>query len=86
MAGAVHHDVAGLEVAVDDAALVDGLEAGADLPAERHRLLGRQVAHGLDQVVERLALDELHADVEGTLHLAKVVDAADVGMGDGLGQ
>src|SRR6185503_8071711 len=29
---AVHHDVSGLEVAVDDAALVDGLEPGADLP------------------------------------------------------
>ncbi len=85
-ARAVDHDVARLEVAVDDPALVDGLEAGAHLPAEGDGLPGREVADGLDQVVERLALDELHADVEGAVHLAEVVDAADVGMGDGLSQ
>ena len=58
-----HHDVRGLEIAVDDALLVDRLETARDLLGESQRLPGRHrapLAAGSQPVVERHAVHELH--------------------------
>ena len=52
-------DVGGLQVAVDDALLVRGLERLGDLPRDRQRL-GERHRAARDVRREVLALDELH--------------------------
>ncbi len=67
---------AGLEVAVDEAALVRGVEGVGDLDADAQRLLGRQrpLPRPLGQ---RLALEELHDEVLDARLVADVVERAD---------
>src|SRR5262245_63003579 len=67
-------DVRGLQVAVNDARFVRGLEAFGDLPAEVDRLVERQRA-ALQPLLERLALDELE-DEEA--RVADLIDAEDL--------
>ena len=72
----VDEDVVGLQVAMDDAALMREADTGEDLPDDLHRLGRRQPA--LDQVLERCAIDVLHRDPVAALVLAAVVDRDDV--------
>ena len=56
------HDIAGLDVAVDDARAVRVLERLQDAVGVRNRTLGIQRA-ALDQLLQQPSLDELHDDV-----------------------
>ena len=57
-------DVLGLEVAVDDARAVRLFERAADLDQDRERALDRHRAFRAHRLVEVLALEVLHHDVE----------------------
>src|SRR5262249_45060491 len=84
--GGVEQDVAGLEVAVDDAVGVDGGQGLGDLAGQAEgRLRGAEAALGAEPGGERLPLDEGHDDVGDAVLLADVVDGADVGVADGGG-
>jgi hypothetical protein len=80
--GALDEDVAGLDVAVEDAELV-GLVEGDGAVAEDHDLV---MQRQLEAVAQRLAGDQFHGDVGLALDLADLEDLADVGVVDaGLG-
>jgi hypothetical protein len=68
-------DVRGLQVTMDDALLVRGLERVGDLVGDRQRLVERHRTV-VDAVGERRPLDQLHHEIVG----ADVVDVADVRM------
>ena len=72
------HDVARLEIAVDDAAVVRVLHAGQHLAHDLDRLTHRQTA--FDQVLERGPFDVLHRDVVGAVHVPAIEDADHVGV------
>jgi len=72
-------DAERLEVAVDDAEGVGGLEAGADLPEDGHRLLGRHEPLAPEPLEEALAGEELHHEEQVPLgRAAEVGDPDDV--------
>ena len=77
---AVEHDVGRLQIAMDDAAIVRGGEAGADLPRELDRALLGKPADAAEQRREILAVDVLHRQERVAVELADVVDAAHVRM------
>lgn len=72
-------DVAGLQVAVDDAALVGALERGGDLVGRAQHLLQRQRAF-LQAVGKGGALDQLEDEHERAVRGLDAVDLADMGM------
>ena len=74
----VDEDVLGLDVAVDDVAIVRRLERAGDLDRVGDRLVDGQPAHAADAVLERLALDVLEDDVGAAVLLTGVDDADDV--------
>jgi hypothetical protein len=76
-------DVLGLEIAVDDASPVGGVERRRDLAQDPQRVLGRQATEALEARVEGLALEELHDDVGAAVGVvAEVEDLHDAGIGD----
>ena len=81
-AGAVEHHVGRLEVAMDDAALVRGGEAGADLPGDLEAALLGEAADAPQQRGEVLAVHVLHRQEGVPFDLVDVVDAADVRVRD----
>ena len=78
----VQHDVGGLQVAMEDAALVRGGQPGAQLPRDVGGLVFREAADAAERRREVLAVHVFHRQVEVTVDLADVVDAADVGVRD----
>ena len=79
----VAHDVRGLEVAVDDADVVDRLQPVGGLDRDVERLLVLEVAALVArELLEVGALDVLHRDVAHAAVLAVLVDAADVAVRD----
>jgi hypothetical protein len=72
------HDVGGLEVAMNHAGLVRGLQPGGDLPRDRHHRGDRQGAGLLQGAGEVFAFDVRHRDVLDTVDFAQVVNAHDV--------
>ena len=74
-----HHHVGGLEVAMDDAAAMGGVERLGQLVRDVDHL-----AHGQQRAarggVQRLALDVLHHDEDAAVGVADLVDLADEGM------
>ncbi len=82
LAGAVEHHVRGLEVAVDDVALVSGGEPGADLTRDLERALFREPADALQQRREVFAVHVLHRQECRAVDLVDVVHAAHVGVRD----
>jgi hypothetical protein len=85
-------DVAALQVAVDDAALVRGGEAAGHLEDDRQRLRGRQAAVAGEPLRQRLAVQPLHGE-EGARGLPRlrgrldeIEGAADVRVGDPAGE
>src|SRR4029079_1175394 len=82
VAVAVEHDVGRLEVAVNDAALVRGGDAGAQLAGDVDRLVRREDAEAAEQRREILAVDILHGQEAAAVGVAQVVEAADVLVGD----
>ena len=77
-------DVLGLEVAVDDARGVRGREAAADLGGDGERLGRRAGARAAMRCGERLALEQLHGEVEPVARpgLARVGDVDHVGVAE----
>ena len=69
-----------LDVAVHHAVLVRVAQAGEHLHRDRDRALRRQRPLGLDDLLERAALQVLHRDVGPAVGLAAVVDGDDVGV------
>ena len=91
VAVAAEHDVGALEVAMDDARPVGGLESLDEVHDDRKGLSGAHGTLGADTTRERLAGQEFHGEEQRWNALALVVDqlvaedvenAADVGMGD----
>ncbi len=85
LAGGRHHDVRGLDVAVDDAGRVGDGQGVGDLDGDGQRRKGDE-GTAVQQLLERVALDELHHDVDEPVLLAHVVDRADVGVLEGRAQ
>ena len=82
-----HEGVRGLDVAVDDALGVSGVQGVGDLDRQLQQLR-RLDGLARDAVLESLALQQLHADEGLAFVLVDVVNGADVGMiegGGGLG-
>ena len=77
----VDHDVRRFQIAMDDAGLVRGGEAGGDLAGEQQDARQRQPRLALQQGRQVGALHVLHREVERALDVAQVVDADHVGMG-----
>ncbi|MBZ5582546.1 MAG: hypothetical protein LAQ30_10155, partial [Acidobacteriia bacterium] len=75
----VHHEVAGLQVAVHDARRVRPAERIRDLHAVPERLAQLQ-PFAPDQLVQRAALDVLHGDVVHAVLPVDVVDVNDIGV------
>jgi len=73
------HDVAGLQIAVDDSAPVRRIERAGDLDADPQGLVDRQRAFA-QPIRQRLALEELHDQVVGSVLVAHVVKRANVRM------
>ena len=74
-------DVGGLDVAVDDARGMGGLECVRDLdPQPEHRIACERT--GGESVLQRRALEVLHGDERSSVLLADVVDGADMWMAE----
>ena len=71
---AFDQDVVGLDVAVDDAGGVGGVERAGDLAEQLDRLGGGQRAAGRDPPLQVAALDQPHRDDQLAVLLASVVD------------
>src|SRR5439155_9526994 len=83
VATARQHDVVGLQVAVHDAEVVCGLECGCHLDADVRGARDGQRSFAREQLRERLALDELHRQVDQPVRgLTEIVDGTDVGVRD----
>jgi hypothetical protein len=74
----VDDHVVGLDVAVDDAALVREAGGAQDLDADVDDLRGRERALVAHQLLERAPLEELHRDVVGPIPRPAVEDLDDV--------
>ena len=73
---------------MDDAAFMREIERIQQLAHDAHRLLQLEALVGVEEILEFLALDELHDDVGDFAFLAEVVHLDDMGMvqpRDGLG-
>ena len=79
-----HHDVAGLDIAMEDAFGVRGFQGIGDLRAEGKgcACLQRLIT---DVAAERAALQQLHDQVRTALRLACVENGADIGMAQSAG-
>ena len=82
----VDHDVARLEVAVDDARVVGFAQAAADLLGDGHDRGDVEPPRTADEALEILPGDVLEGDVVETLVFAQMVHLADVAVGDAVGQ
>ena len=79
LAAAVDHDVAGLDVAMDDLPALGGGHAVGDLRGDVHDLIQGERLQ-LQQLVEGDAVDVLHDDVFPVVLLGDLIDGADVGV------
>jgi hypothetical protein len=71
------HHVGGLQVTMDDAAIVGGLEGLGDLPRDGDRLVDRDRAAGQTRR-QRLARDVFHDEISRTFVVGQLVNAGDV--------
>ena len=81
-------DVGRLDVAVDEAVAVGGVERPADLRDDVRGPLGPQAPLGADERAQVGPVDVAHDDEQHAVVLARVVDGEDVGVldrGGGLG-
>ena len=70
-------DIRGLDIAMNDAAGMGGIERVGDFDANFELTLGADRGR-TDQAIERLALEQLHDEERATLPFTDVVDGADV--------
>src|ERR1035438_1962551 len=82
----VAHDVLRLQVAVNHAFGMGGVESAADLLNHRDRILGRELSFAAQDGAQILAVEVLHADEADALSLAQVENADHVLMRDVAGE
>src|SRR5664280_461937 len=85
-AGGVAHDIAGLEIAMDDALAMGGLQAGADLQHDADRFVRWHSALARKNRAQVLTFDELHGDELHAVSFVQIVNANDVLMSDLAGK
>ena len=78
-------DVVGLEIAVDDAELVRGVQSVGDLAREVDRAARVEGAVFLENGRQRLTVDVLHHEVDDLVRFAVVEDRGDVRMQNASG-
>ena len=78
MAALGDEDVAGLDVAMDEARRVRRVERGPDLPGDRERARRLEPAFAFEEGPQVGRLDVAHRDVQDAVGLAGVVDRDDV--------
>ena len=81
-----HHHVGRLDVAVDEPALVGGVEGVAELGDDPRRAARLEPARGLQLAAEVGPLDEAHRDEQLAVGVAGLVDRDDVRVLDRRGQ
>ena len=86
LAAPVEHDVGRLQIPVQDAPLVRGRQPPAELLGDLDALVPGKPADPAQEPSQILAVDILHRQEMLPVHLADVMDSADVGMGDLSGQ
>ena len=74
----IEHDVGGLQIAMQQSAIVRGGETSADLVRGLQSLVAGQAADAAQQRRKILAVDVLHGEKVLAVHLADVVDATDI--------
>jgi hypothetical protein len=77
-----HKNVGGLDVAVDDAFGVGGVESFSDLRGDAKEAIEFDWLSG-DEMLKGGAVKEFHGDEGAAVFFADVVDGADVGMVEG---
>jgi hypothetical protein len=77
-------EIRGLDVAMNDAALVGSFERVEDSDADFEELIERN-GLAVDAMLERDALEQLHCDVGDAVVFVNVVNRADIGMIQGRG-
>ncbi len=77
IAGGIEQDVGGLDVAMQEAGIVDLLQAVKQRPQHAVDLLGRELAAAVDALLERLAAQQLHHDIGRAVGLEEVEDVHD---------
>lgn len=79
---AIHHDVGGFEITVDDAQLMSCSKSRAELMRNLQTFIGVQSPNTLQQRGQVFAVDELHRDKWTIVTLGNVENTADIGMCD----
>jgi hypothetical protein len=74
-----HHHVGGLEIAMDDAALVRAFEREGDLPGDSEDVVDRHGA-AVDEARERTSVDQFHDDRSSVAGRLEAIHLRDVGM------
>ncbi len=82
LAASVDHDVAGFEVAVQDAFFVRGVEPGAQAAGDIQGLFRRQASDAAKERGEILSVHILHREKWRAFRFPDIIDAADIGMRD----
>jgi hypothetical protein len=77
-------DIGGLDIAMDDAFAMGGVQTVGDFCGEFEKLI-RWKRAAEDRVTQSLALQPLHHDEVVAVHMANFVDGADAGMIQGGG-
>src|SRR5215510_13217801 len=77
---AIHHDVGGFQVTVDDAQFVSGSQSHTKLLCYLQALIGMQSPDAFQQGCQVFAVDKLHGDKWALVTLANVENAADIRM------
>ena len=80
--GICEEDVAGFNIAVDEAALEGCFEATSDLDSDFQDLDFGKLGLEVDEIIERAFFDELHRHVKKAVVLAEAEDFDDIGVGD----
>ena len=80
VAAGVHHHIARLDVAVDDARLVREIEGIEQFDHEAERRVEVEALVGVEVILEFLALDVLHHDVREVAFGAEVVHLDDIAV------
>ena len=80
LAAAIEHDVGGLQIAMKDAFVMGGGEAGTKLAGDLDRLVLGQATDSAEESGKVFAVDEFHGDELFFIDFADVENPANIGM------